>query len=260
VEPDEALPADPGASVRARRAAATPTLLSSLGAESMLPAFVSPRFLTLCVAGGMIASTLAAWVAVGVHLAALRQYHLQLSGAVVEVSHRSMLETAVGIVGTVEAAIFAATAVGFLGWLFRLRVNVRALGVRKPVYGRIWSVLGFLVPVLNFLRPYQVMAEIWRASDPSVLDPFEWRHVDPPRILALFWSSVVVAATLELMAFGFGLSVGAVEFKALLASGISAVADASAALSATLGFFVVTRLGAAQLAKCGRLLRHLQRS
>ena len=119
------------------------------------------------------------------------------------------------------------TALAFLAWLFRLRVNVRALGVRKLDFARHWSVLGFLVPALNFVRPYQVMAEVWRASDPSVLDPFEWKSVEPPRILTLWWGTFVIAATLQLAAFGLGRTAGVIAFKSLVASGFAVAADAA---------------------------------
>ena len=82
-----------------------------------------------------------------------------------------------------QLVVFGLTALAFLAWLYRLRVNLRALGVRKPDFARYWSVLGFLIPAVNFVLPYQVMAEVWRASDPSVLDRFEWKRVEPPRIL-----------------------------------------------------------------------------
>ena len=116
---------------------------------------------------------------------------------------------------------------------------MRALGVRKLEFARHWSVLGFFVPVLNVVRPYQVIAEVWRASDPSVLDPFEWKSVEAPQILALWWGTFVIAVTLEFAAFGFELTAGVPAFKSLVASSVAIVADLAAAVSASLGFFVV---------------------
>ena len=235
-------------------------VLPAAPAQSLLPSFVSPRGLTLCVAAGLICSAVVAYLVVGVHLARLRQLQVQLSGAVVDSQQLYAVSTTLRIAQGLQAVVFGLTALFFLAWLYRLRVNARALGVRKLVYGRSWSVLGFFVPVLNFVRPFQVMAEVWSASEPSALDPFEWKSVEPPRILALWWGSFVIAATLELAAFGLGRTAGVVTFKSLVASGVAVLADAATGLSASLAFFVVTRLAAAQSAKYQRLLAASGRS
>jgi hypothetical protein len=205
-----------------------------------------------CVAAGLVLFVLVCWVAVGVELAHLRQIHLQLGGAAGGISLSQVLNT-LEITHWVQLGTFAATAVAFVAWLYRLRVNLRALGVRKPEYARYWSVLGFLVPGVNFVVPYQVISEVWRASDPAVLDRFEWRRVETPRLLMLWWASFVIAATLELAAFGLSETAGVIAFKSLVASAVAAFAHAAAAVSASLAFFVVTRMTAAQTAKYERL-------
>ena len=235
-------------------------VLPASASRSLLPPFVSPRGLTLCVAGGLVIFALVAWLAVGVHLAHLRQLRLQLSGTAVGALGLHQVSTVIRIAQGVQAAVFGVTFLAFLAWLYRLRANLRALGVRKLDFARHWSVLGFLIPVVNFVVPYQVMAEVWRASDPSVLDPFEWRSVEPPRILTLWWGSMVIAATLELAAFGLGQTAGVVAFKSLVASGVAVLADAVTAVCASLGYFVVTRIAAAQTAKYQRLLDASARS
>jgi hypothetical protein len=223
-------------------------------AASLLPPFVSPHALALCVSAGLVLLALVAWLAVGVQLANMRQLHVQLSGTVVDPQQMHQVRVALRIAQAVQVAVFGLTALAFLAWLYRLRVNLRTLGVRKLEFARHWSVLGFLVPALNFVRPYQVMSEVWSASEPSVLDPFEWKSAEPPRILTLWWGSFVIAATLELAAFGFGQTAGMEAFRSLVASGIAVVADAATAVSASLAYFVVTRLTAAQSAKQRRLL------
>ena len=254
VEPNAA--AD--ASVR-RRGGARPAPPAHI-AGSLRPLFVSPRGITRCVAAALVVSALVTWLALGVHLAHLRQLHLELSGTGAEAQQLAMITSTLRIAQGVQVAVFAVTATLFCAWLFRLRVNVRALGVRKLVFARHWSVLGFLVPVLNFVRPYQVMAEVWRASDPSVLDPFEWKSVEPPRILTLWWATFVIAVTLELAAFGFGLTAGVPAFESVVASSVAIIANATAAVSASLAFFLVNRLCATQIAKRERLLEEEARA
>ena len=217
--------------------------------SSFLPPYVSPRALTRWLAAGLVLFVLVCWVAVGVELAHLRQIWLQLRGSAIGALSLSQVVSMLQITHKVQIAIFALILVALVAWTYRLRVNLRALGVRKPEYARYWAVLGFLVPALNFVVPYQVISEVWRASDPSVLDRFEWKTVETPRRLMVWWVSVVGAATLELAAFGLSETAGVIAFKSLVASAVAVLAHAAAAVSASLGFFVVTRLAAAQMAK-----------
>jgi hypothetical protein len=137
------------------------------------------------------------------------------------------------------------TAVGFLVWLHRARVNVRALGVRRLRFRREWTVLGFLIPGLNLVRPFQVVQEIWQASDPSVGDPIAWKKVRTPPLLVLWWAAFVGYLALE-VGSGTLLSIVSGLSRIQLAYGIGMAADACAALSASLGYFVVVRISDAQ--------------
>jgi len=255
VAPEKTPSAQPetGADPSAHRERGERIVLPAAAAKSLLPPFVSPRGLTLCVAGGVVVLALVAWLGVGVHLAHLRQLHLQQSGIVVGALPLHQVSTMLRIAQGVQAAVFGVTFLAFLAWLYRLRANLRALGVRKLDLARYWSVLGFLIPAVNFVLPYQVMAEVWRASDPSVLDRFEWKVVEPPRILTLWWATFVIAATLELAAFGLGQTAGVIAFKSLVASAVAVLADAVTGVSASLAYFVVTRLATAQVEKYRRL-------
>ncbi len=252
-EPDAV--AEPGAP-REQRVAAQPPY----HAGSLRPLFVSPRGITRCAAAGLVASTLASWLALGVHLAHLLELRKQLEGSGGDAEQLATVAGTLRIAQGIQLAVFAITAVFFLAWLFRLRINVRALGVRKLEFARHWSLLGFFVPVLNVVRPYQVIAEVWRASDPSVLDPFEWKSVEAPQILALWWGTFVIAVTLEFAAFGFHLTAGEPAIKSLVASSVAIVADLAAAVCASLGFFLVGRLTATQLAKRERLQGEAERA
>lgn len=242
---------EPEASASAAPAAAAEE--RAPGERSLRPLYVSPRGLTRVLLAAVVASTLASWLALGVHLAQLIQLRAVLAGGAHDPKR---LATVASVLKTTEAAqfgIYALTTLLFLVWLYRLRVNVRAFGMRKLVYARHWSVLGFCVPVLNVVRPFQVIGEIWRASDPAVLDPFEWKTLEPPQLLTFWWASIVVAATLQLAALGMLLTAGTAAFESLVASTVSVIANLLSALAATLTWFLVSRLAAEQMAKRERL-------
>ena len=66
------------------------------------------------------------------------------------------------------------SAIVFLTWTATLTKRLIDLGVTDMRYAPKWSVLGFLIPILNLFRPYQVMSELWKASDvvPGADDPW----------------------------------------------------------------------------------------
>jgi len=52
----------------------------------------------------------------------------------------------------------------FLIWFYRAHRNLRYAKVPGLKYASGWTIGGFLVPIMNFFRPYQMMAETWRGS------------------------------------------------------------------------------------------------
>ena len=67
----------------------------------------------------------------------------------------------------VQTFVFLGSAAAFLMWLDRARRNLPAFGARDLKYSPAWVLFGFVVPILSLFVPYQVVAEVWRASDPS---------------------------------------------------------------------------------------------
>ena len=148
-------------------------------------------------------------------------------------------------IGWFQIFCIGTTGIAFLVWLHRVRVNARALGVRRLKYGREWTVLGFLIPVLNALRPYQVVSEIWKASDPSTGDPMAWKSLRAPRLVWLWWMAFLAYIAFEILsATLLDFSVGLERIRFAHALGMAA--DVGAALSASLAFFVVARISEAQ--------------
>jgi hypothetical protein len=125
---------------------------------------------------------------------------------------------------------------------------VRALGVRRLAYRREWTILGFLVPFLNAFRPYQVVREIWQASDPSTGDPMAWKRVTAPRLLAAWWALFVayfVVEALSLTLLHSAITMGQIR----LGYWMALAADVCAGVSASFAYFVVVRISEAQDAK-----------
>ncbi|MET8797314.1 DUF4328 domain-containing protein [Nocardia sp. NPDC004568] len=90
--------------------------------------------------------------------------------------------------------ILAWPVVGALvvGWLVRARANAGLLaptGHRLPSW---WAIVGWLIPIVNFVVPVIVVGDVVRASNPTGQNL---------RAVSVWWISWLVAPTL--MAYGF---------------------------------------------------------
>lgn len=65
--------------------------------------------------------------------------------------------------GAAEMGLLWITGVAFVIWFHRAYANLRSLG-HEPRYGTGWAVGGWLVPILSWVRPYQIAHEIWQHS------------------------------------------------------------------------------------------------
>jgi len=213
---------------------------------SFLPPYISLRSLARWATLLLIATVVVAWIAVGVNLHELRLLFQATGGERVEPIAREAYSLTDAALFWTQIVLFSATAGIFLSWLYQARVNLRALGVRRLRFSREWAIAGFLVPVLNAFRPYQVMREVWQASVPENLDPFDWRSVPVPLLLSIWWGAFVAWAGLELMALLLSFGAGVNLPKLQLASGLRVIADVLAAAAAFLGCFVVWRISDAQ--------------
>jgi hypothetical protein len=63
--------------------------------------------------------------------------------------------------------VYLATSVAFLMWIHRVHRNLPSLLAGPLRYSPRWAVGYFFIPILNLIRPFQVMREIWRESDPA---------------------------------------------------------------------------------------------
>lgn len=213
--------------------------------DSLLPPYITTRKSRRWLCGLFVLSAAVSWVAVGYDFSELR---LATSGHKVVPTERLALVKTGQIVSMAQLACLVFTGIMFLAWLHRVRVNVRALGVRRLAYSRQWTVLGFLVPALNALRPYQVVREIWKASDPSTGDPLGWKSVPTPPLLALWWWLFVAYFALEALSlFTMRFAVTLSHIQMAQAAGLAA--DVCAAVSASFAYFVVLRISEAQEAK-----------
>ena len=96
-------------------------------------------------------------------------------------------------IGLISFCFYVLTSVAFLFWFYRAHNNLKLAGIPQLKYKSGWTIGGFLVPILNLFRPYQVMAEVWQGS--SVLNSTEYElHISIPvdGIVKLWWTGFAI--------------------------------------------------------------------
>ncbi len=125
-------------------------------------------------------------------------------------------------------AILSANVV-FAIWLYVVHKGLRKRGATLK-YSSHWAITGFVIPFLNFVRPFQVVRDAWRASTGSAsADP----PVRTPAVIRLWWEFVLVS-----MVYGIAGSY-ILQEQTVEASGILLVWYLVAAASCALAIAVV---------------------
>jgi hypothetical protein len=219
---------------------------------SLFSHFVSTRGTFRWLSPLVIVSSAAAWIAVGFDIAEIRlllRQEMGLASAGENAAHAFVQQ----LVFQTQMTLLAATAIAFMTWLYRCRANLRAFGTRRLRYSRNWTILGFLIPGVNLVRPYQVVREVWQASDPGATGPLDWKAVKPSRLLRAWWGTFVAFVVFKMLAWWMTWSASYDLFRLQIAEGVLTLADILAAVSVSLVYFVVEHITDAQQAKWERL-------
>lgn len=92
----------------------------------------------------------------------------------VDVSEADAVDAFYALTAVGGFVLFAATAVVFLIWFYRVRVNAEQFGPAwTQRHGRAWAVGAWFTPFVNLWLPKRLADDIWNASDPTA------RHTDP---------------------------------------------------------------------------------
>ncbi|MFK0191424.1 DUF4328 domain-containing protein [Kitasatospora sp. NPDC090308] len=99
-----------------------------------------------------------------------------------------------GVGDIAEVLLTLATAVVFIVWLHRVRVNVEVICPQVYQRGRGWTIGAWFIPFANLYLPWRVTADIWNASGPTdrhgVPQPFR------AGVVNAWWAAWVVSLVL----------------------------------------------------------------
>ena len=101
----------------------------------------------------------------------------------------------IGLVAIPELLLRIITIVVFLVWEHRAFSNLSPLKARNLEFSPGWAVGWWFVPFVNLVKPYQVMKELWRESDPEFDSEigFLSASVGVPAIFGFWWALWIIS-------------------------------------------------------------------
>ena len=101
------------------------------------------------------------------------------------------LEAAGLALGAVSGLAGFANFVLSLLFVYRANKNLPSLGGTQLEFTPKWAVIWWFIPIANMWKPYYMVQELMKASDPSVgkTDLYTRRQMDRPPYVAKWWAS-----------------------------------------------------------------------
>lgn len=109
------------------------------------------------------------------------------AGARITLTEATANDSRLQTLSSIQIIVFIITAIAVLLWIYRAYRNLPELGAKGLVYSPGWAVGGFFFPIVNLVRPFQVVREIWKASDPTDADGLSWKTSLTSPLIALWW-------------------------------------------------------------------------
>ncbi len=91
-----------------------------------------------------------------------------IRGEVVTWSEATANETRQTLIGVAQIVLSFVSSIVFLVWIYRSNKNLRSLSAGSLRFTPGWAVGWFFIPIMDLFRPYQVVKEIYKESDPGI--------------------------------------------------------------------------------------------
>jgi hypothetical protein len=140
------------------------------------------------------------WLSLGTTLLTLLSdigQWMLLNGATIDPGEAEANDVRQGIIALVYFVVFIVTTVAFAKWIHRANLNSRGFGAKDMRFTPGWAVGYYFIPILNLVRPYQAMKEIWKISG----NPRDWQNEKDSPILPIWWTLWILSAIVGQVAF-----------------------------------------------------------
>ncbi len=152
----------------------------------------------------------------------------------------------------IQLVLIVLIVIGFMVWTRRLYRNVPVLERRHKAG---WATWGWLVPFVNWVRPWQVLDDVWKATEPQRGTDGRasgWQTPRSSRLVNLWWGGLVIMSLVGLIAQGRDADVESAVSDRRTSALWFMVVDALQLVVAALGFLVVASLTHRQVTHAAR--------
>jgi len=107
-----------------------------------------------------------------------------------------------GLIELLQLLLRLGTGITFIVWFQRAYKNLTPLGADDLRFSSGWAIGGWFVPFLNLVRPWQIMSDIWRASDPepTARAGVAWKQRRVPVLVHAWWTLFILTNLLGVAA------------------------------------------------------------
>ncbi len=170
-----------------------------------------------------------------------------VAGRVPDMARAEEIDAAAEKLGIAGIAVGVGFIVTFCIWFHRAHANLRAAKLPKLEYGSGWAVGGFFVPILNLVRPFQVMKEVWLGTSflAGAAHVTHWKRGPSTPLIGWWWALFLVSSRLGHMALRIFLRSSSAS--SLITAGWAEIAsDVVGIAAAFLGITLVRRISELQ--------------
>jgi len=103
-----------------------------------------------------------------------------------------------GALNGIDALVFTAATVVFLTWVYRAVANLPALGSMTCAFtpgGAVWA---FFIPIVNLVWGHQVMATVWRESQPPAVNENGFYLPRKATLVHAWWTFYLVSIVVSI--------------------------------------------------------------
>ncbi len=162
----------------------------SRAASQLAPGYSSTRGLTQIVVAALALVALLELVSIVSDFAEIRLLTRAINGELVTRNEAQSSDDRQQLLAIATLIATIGTGVVFLAWMHRSYRNLPALRASGLKFSPGWAVGAWFVPFLNFWRPYEITAEMSRASHPDYVgdDADAWPAAPLPPYLGVWWA------------------------------------------------------------------------
>lgn len=124
-----------------------------------------------------------------------------IDGDFVSESDAAANDSRAQMLAVAQFIVLITISVIYLFWKNRAYKNLDSLKAFRREYSSGWAVGAYFVPFLNLFKPFQIMREIWKGSDPGYIDNdsesgTNWKAAPSNILLPVWWIIFLIDSVL----------------------------------------------------------------